>query len=72
MAPGPLISDEPSNDTVMTGTQVMKELAAKGSESIKRIHRTHGAGESCFGVKVSDLKLIHKKIKGEQALAMEL
>ena len=50
----------------------MKELAAKGSEAIKRIHMNHGAKEPFFGVKVSDLKVIHKKIKGDQALAMAL
>jgi 3-methyladenine DNA glycosylase AlkD len=56
----------------MTLNQVMAELKAKGSESIKRIFMRHGAKEPFFGVKISDLKVIHKKIKGNQALAMEL
>ena len=52
--------------------EVMSELAAKGSESIKRIFLKHGAREPFFGVKVADLKVIQKKLKGEQALALEL
>ncbi len=52
--------------------EVMSELAAKGSESTKRIFLKHGAKEPFFGVKVADLKVIHKKLKGEQALALEL
>ncbi len=56
----------------MTLDQVMSELAAKGNESTKRIYVKHGAKEPFFGVKTADLKVIHKKIKGDQALAMEL
>ena len=52
--------------------EVMSELAAKGSESTKRIFLKHGAEEPFFGVKVADLKVIAKKLKGEQALALEL
>ena len=56
----------------MTLDQVMSELAAKGSEAIKRIFIRHGATEPCFGVKVGDLKVIQKMIKGDQALALKL
>jgi len=56
----------------MTLNQVMTELKAKGKESHKRTFLRHGATEPFFGVPISELKLIHKKIKGEQALAMEL
>lgn len=56
----------------MTLDQVMSELAAKGSESTKRIFARHGAREPFFGVKIADLKVIHKKLKGEQALAFQL
>jgi hypothetical protein len=52
--------------------EVMSELAAKGSESTKRIFLKHGAKEPFFGVKVADLKVIQKKLRGEQALALEL
>lgn len=43
-----------------------------GSESIKRIYLRHGAKEPFFGLKVADMKIIAKKLKGEQALALEL
>jgi 3-methyladenine DNA glycosylase AlkD len=56
----------------MTLDQVMAELAEKGSEATKRIFKKHGAKEPFFGVKVADLKLIHKKLKGDQALALKL
>lgn len=56
----------------MTLDQVMAALAAKGSESVKRIFAKHGAKEPFFGVKVADLKVIQKKIKGDQALALQL
>lgn len=56
----------------MTLAQVMSELKAKGSEATKRIFAKHGAKEPYFGVKVGDLKVIQKKIKGDQALALQL
>lgn len=56
----------------MTLDQVMAELAAKGSESTKRIFLKHGAKEPFFGVKVADLKVIMKTLKGDQALALKL
>jgi 3-methyladenine DNA glycosylase AlkD len=54
--------------------QVMSALAAKGSESTKRTFLRHGAKEPFFGVKVGEMKLIVKnlKLKGEQALALQL
>jgi len=51
---------------------VMAELEEKGSEATKRLWLKHGAQEPFFGVKVADLKVIAKKIKGDQALALEL
>lgn len=56
----------------MTKTEVLKQLQSLGSASIKNIYLNHGAKEPFYGVKVSDLKIIHKKIKGDQQLAMEL
>ena len=52
--------------------EVMTELAAKGSESTKRLLMKHGAKEPFFGVKIGDMKPLAKKLKGEQALALEL
>jgi hypothetical protein len=56
----------------MTLDQVMSELAAKGSEATKKLLVKHGAKEPFFGVKIADLKPLHKKLKGEQALALQL
>ncbi len=56
----------------MTTEQVMKELAKKGSESIKKIFLNHGAKEPLFGVKIADLKVIRKKVKKDHELAMSL
>src|SRR4051812_22919153 len=52
--------------------QTMAELEAKGTEATKRTFLRHGAKEPFFGVKVGDLKIIHKKLKGDQALALQL
>jgi hypothetical protein len=52
--------------------EVMAALKAKGSEQIKRILLKHGAKEPFFGVRIGDMKPIAKKLKGEQALALEL
>ena len=52
--------------------EVMAALEANGSESTRRIYLKHGAKEPFFGVKIGDLKVIAKKLKGEQALALEL
>ena len=56
----------------MTLAEVMSALAAKGSESTKRLWLKHGAKEPFFGVKVADLKVLHKNLKGDQALALQL
>ena len=53
-------------------SDVMAELEKKGSESVKKIFLKHGAREPFFGVKVGDMKPIAKKLKGQQALALEL
>ena len=50
----------------------MSALAAKGSESVKKLLVKHGAKEPFFGVKIADLKPLHKKLAGEQALALQL
>ena len=53
--------------------QVMKALKAKGSEQTRKIFERHGAaGGEMYGVKVADLKVIAKTIKGDQELALAL
>jgi 3-methyladenine DNA glycosylase AlkD len=55
-----------------TVEQVMSELKKKGSAQTRKTFGRHGAPETMFGVKVADLKVIAKKIKGNQELALEL
>lgn len=52
--------------------ETMAALESLGSESVKRLWLKHGAKEPLFGVKIGDLKPLARKLKGEQALALEL
>ena len=56
----------------MTAKEILDELKSYGTESIKKVHLNHGAKEPFYGVKVSDLKIIQKKIKKNYALSLEL
>jgi 3-methyladenine DNA glycosylase AlkD len=56
----------------MTLEETMKELAAKGTEQTRKTWLRHGAKEPIFGVKIGDMKPIHKRIKGDQQLALKL
>ena len=56
----------------MTVQEVLEELKKYSSESIKKVHRNHGAKEPFYGVKVEDLKKIQKIIKKDYTLALEL
>jgi len=56
----------------MSVDEVMKELEAMGSASIRKVHASHGAREPFFGVKVGDMKTLIKRIKKDQALAEAL
>jgi 3-methyladenine DNA glycosylase AlkD len=56
-----------------TCSLIMAELKKKGSEKTRKIYARHGmATGNMFGVSMADLKVIAKKIQGQQALAMEL
>ena len=55
-----------------TVKKVLAELRKKGSEQTRKTFARHGAPDNMFGVKVADLKVIAKKIKGNQQLALEL
>jgi 3-methyladenine DNA glycosylase AlkD len=55
-----------------TVTDVMTELTKKGKEQTRKTYARHGIDIPMFGVSVADLKTIAKKIKGNQALALEL
>lgn len=56
----------------MTVTEVLAELKSLSSESIRKIFMNHGAPQNIFGVKIGDMKTILKKVKKDQALAMQL
>jgi 3-methyladenine DNA glycosylase AlkD len=53
----------------MNVDEVMAQLQAMGSESIKKILLKHGIKEPFFGVKVEYLKIIQKKVKTNYDLA---
>jgi len=55
-----------------TVDKVIAELKKKGSEKTRNTYARHGIRIPMFGVAISDLKLIAKKIKGNQELAVEL
>ena len=56
-----------------TVKQVMAELKKKGNEKTHQTYCRHGApADKLFGVQVGDMKVILKKIKGNQELALEL
>lgn len=52
--------------------ELMQKLEALGSEQTKRIFMNHGAKESCFGVKIGDLKKLVKYVKKDHGLALQL
>jgi len=56
----------------MEVAEIMAELQAVGSESIKKILLKHGVKEPFFGVKVEHLKTIQKKVKKDYGLAKDL
>lgn len=52
--------------------QVMAELKKRGSETTRKTMAKHGAPADYYGVKISELKVVLKKIRGDQALALAL
>lgn len=57
---------------MLTLKQVMSELEKNGSEQTRKTYARHGTVGPMYGVKIGDLKVIAKKIKGEQDLACDL
>jgi len=56
----------------MTAAEIIAELKPLGLESYKKVILKHGVQEPCFGVKIDELKKIHKRIKVNHQLALEL
>ena len=55
-----------------TVPQVLAALKKKGSEQTRKTFSRHGAPGKMYGVKVADLKVIAKQIRGNQQLAIDL
>ncbi len=56
----------------MTAKEILAELKPLGSESYKKVMSNHGVKEPFFGVKISDLQKIRKRIKKDYQLALDL
>lgn len=56
----------------MTASEILEEIKPLGSDSYKRVIFKHGVKEPCFGVKISDLQKIVKRIKKDYQLALDL
>lgn len=56
----------------MTVPEILGELEGYANENTKKVHSRHGAKEPFFGVKVSDLKRIQRKIKKDHEVSLEL
>lgn len=56
----------------MTAKEILAELKPLGSDSYKRVMSNHGVKEPFFGVKISDLQKIQKRIKKDYQLALDL
>src|SRR5579864_4436717 len=56
----------------MTAKEVMHDLKKLGTDQIKKIWANHGVKGDFFGVKISDMKVIQKKIKHDHALSLQL
>lgn len=52
--------------------QILAELEALGSPSYKKVMLNHGVKESSFGVKISELQEIRKRLKTQCELALGL
>lgn len=56
----------------MTAEQILDEIRPLGSDSYKRVIFNHGVKEPCYGVKISDMQKIVKRIKKDYQLALDL
>jgi 3-methyladenine DNA glycosylase AlkD len=56
----------------MTAKDIIKQLEKLGNDGYKAIMMRHGAPESCYGVKIEELKKFQKKIKKDYELSLAL
>jgi 3-methyladenine DNA glycosylase AlkD len=56
----------------MTAKEILAELKPLGTDSYKKVMLNHGVKEPFFGVKISDLQKIQKRLKKDYQLALDL
>lgn len=56
----------------MTAKEILAELKPLGRDSYKKVLFNHGVKEPCFGVRISDMRPIQKRIKMDYQLALDL
>ena len=56
----------------MTAAEVLRELETLGTEQNRKIYRRHGAGDKLYGVSFANITKLQKRIKQDQAMAVEL
>jgi 3-methyladenine DNA glycosylase AlkD len=56
----------------MTAKEILAELKPLGSDGYKKVMANHGVKEPFFGVKISDLQKIQRRIKKDYQLALDL
>ena len=56
----------------MTAKEILEEIRPLGSDGYKRVMFNHGIKEPCFGVKISELQKIVRRIKRDYQLALDL
>jgi 3-methyladenine DNA glycosylase AlkD len=62
-----------SNPKVLTEVaDILSELEALGTASYKKVMLNHGVGEPIFGVKISELQKIRKRLRKQYELALAL
>src|SRR5687768_4014279 len=62
----------PGKITNMTLNETLKQLKALGNEKVRAHNTRYGAGDNQFGVKHGDIRVLAKKIKTDDKLAMSL
>ena len=56
----------------MNAQKILAELKPLGRDSYKKVIFNHGVKEPCFGVKISDMQKIRKRIQQDYQLALDL
>lgn len=56
----------------MTAEEIVKQLKSLGNDAYKKVILKHGVKEPVIGVKIEELKKIHKKVKKDYRLALEM